>query len=145
MDLLTVVPAKKFPFATDYDSDCGQDGSNQLFRDLQNSMSSDDDQTLIVHPPPALEAQESATAQSGDADTKIATAFSSPPSPAEEIGFRQRSMSDGRGVVVVVPSPIHISDDVRTFANPLSYLGGPRLLTANLSRASKESVLSIDE
>ena len=54
----------------------------------------------------------------------------------------QRSMSDG---AMPVPSPIYVDDTVRTYANPLSYIGGPRLLTANLERASKESVLSIDE
>ncbi|KAK4045709.1 hypothetical protein OUZ56_033583 [Daphnia magna] len=34
---------------------------------------------------------------------------------------------------------------VRNYANPLSYLGGPRLLTKNLQKTSKESILSIDE
>ncbi|XP_046452961.1 uncharacterized protein LOC124200702 isoform X3 [Daphnia pulex] len=37
------------------------------------------------------------------------------------------------------------AERARNYANPLSYLGGSRLLTKNLQRTSKESILSIDE
>nr|CAD7256084.1 unnamed protein product [Timema shepardi] len=40
-------------------------------------------------------------------------------------------------------SPVFLSEERRTYGNPISYLGGPRL-AANPSRASKESVLSVD-
>ncbi|KAK0162952.1 hypothetical protein PV327_006677 [Microctonus hyperodae] len=39
-------------------------------------------------------------------------------------------------------APLYLGDDMRTFANPLSYLGGPRLPPQN--RTSIESVLSLD-
>ncbi|GFG40608.1 hypothetical protein Cfor_06645 [Coptotermes formosanus] len=41
-------------------------------------------------------------------------------------------------------SPVFLSEGHRTFWNPISYLGGPRLLSPNMTRASKESVLSVD-
>ncbi|XP_059351285.1 axotactin-like isoform X3 [Daphnia carinata] len=41
--------------------------------------------------------------------------------------------------------PRYGAESVRNYANPLSYLGGPRLLTKNLQKTSKESILSIDE
>lgn len=41
-------------------------------------------------------------------------------------------------------SPVFLSEERRTFGNPISYLGGPRLQTPNMTRASKESVLSVD-
>ncbi|XP_008214115.1 uncharacterized protein LOC100115644 isoform X3 [Nasonia vitripennis] len=40
-------------------------------------------------------------------------------------------------------TPIFLSPDQRTFANPISYLGGPRL-PASRSRSSIESILSLD-
>ncbi|KAK0082695.1 hypothetical protein PV325_009995 [Microctonus aethiopoides] len=39
-------------------------------------------------------------------------------------------------------TPLYLGDDMRTFANPLSYLGGPRLPPRN--RTSIESVMSLD-
>lgn len=43
------------------------------------------------------------------------------------------------------PAPVYLADNVRTFANPISYLGGPRLLSNSTApRTSKESVLSLD-
>lgn len=53
----------------------------------------------------------------------------------------QRPMSVGPGICV--PTSIYLDDNTRTFSNPLSYLGGPHLPVAQ--RASKESVLSIDD
>jgi len=53
----------------------------------------------------------------------------------------QRPMSVGPGICV--PTSIYLDDSTRTFSNPLSYLGGPYLPVTQ--RASKESVLSIDE
>jgi hypothetical protein len=41
-------------------------------------------------------------------------------------------------------SPVFLSEEHRTFGNPISYLGGPRLQSPNTTRASKESVLSVD-
>lgn len=41
-------------------------------------------------------------------------------------------------------SPVFLSEGKRTFWNPISYLGGPRLQSPKMTRASKESVLSID-
>ncbi|XP_065333627.1 axotactin isoform X4 [Cloeon dipterum] len=42
----------------------------------------------------------------------------------------------------VTAAPIFLSENQRTFGNPVSYLGGP--LVKNMKRASKESVLSLD-
>lgn len=45
----------------------------------------------------------------------------------------------------MAPMPVYLADNVRTFANPISYLGGPRLLSnSSAPRTSKESVLSLD-
>lgn len=45
----------------------------------------------------------------------------------------------------LAPMPVYLADNVRTFANPISYLGGPRLLSNSTApRTSKESVLSLD-
>ncbi|XP_047111390.1 neurexin-4 isoform X1 [Schistocerca piceifrons] len=41
-------------------------------------------------------------------------------------------------------SPIFLNEERRTFENPISYLGGPRLHSSVASRDSKESVLSLD-
>ncbi len=54
-----------------------------------------------------------------------------------------RRKSDGG--VPGLAAPVHLGDTVRTFANPLSYLGGPRLADSDRQRASKESILSIDD
>lgn len=39
-------------------------------------------------------------------------------------------------------TPIFLGEDMRTFENPLSYLGGPKLQSR--SRTSIESILSLD-
>ncbi|KAI4504069.1 hypothetical protein M0802_000540 [Mischocyttarus mexicanus] len=55
---------------------------------------------------------------------------------------RSPTSTDTRKPLVLSMSPIYLSEDCRTFGNPLSYLGGPRLQPRN--RNSIESVLSLD-
>ncbi|KAK2576796.1 hypothetical protein KPH14_005433 [Odynerus spinipes] len=55
---------------------------------------------------------------------------------------RSPTSTDTAKPFIVSMSPIYLSDDRRTFGNPLSYLGGPRLQPRN--RNSIESVLSLD-
>ncbi|XP_034947629.1 uncharacterized protein axo isoform X3 [Chelonus insularis] len=50
---------------------------------------------------------------------------------------------DGQKFKMLNTTPIFLGEDMRTFANPLSYLGGPRLLNSKC-RTSNESVLSLD-
>ncbi|XP_043500081.1 neurexin-2 isoform X6 [Polistes fuscatus] len=55
---------------------------------------------------------------------------------------RSPTSTDTRKPLVLSMNPIYLSEDCRTFGNPLSYLGGPRLQPRN--RNSIESVLSLD-
>lgn len=41
-------------------------------------------------------------------------------------------------------SPVFLNEEQRTFGNPISYLGGPRIDPHCVPRASMESVLSVD-
>ncbi|KAF7401433.1 hypothetical protein HZH68_007253 [Vespula germanica] len=62
------------------------------------------------------------------------------PKPTKQI--LRANFRDTRKPLVLNMSPIYLSDDCRTYGNPLSYLGGPRLQPRN--RNSIESVLSLD-
>ncbi|XP_069674286.1 axotactin isoform X2 [Periplaneta americana] len=75
-----------------------------------------------------------------------------PTIPEDDSTERDSVTSDHEPIIVtpraLVPgatlSPVFLSEDQRTFGNPISYLGGPRLQSSNTTRASKESVLSVD-
>ncbi|XP_043284971.1 uncharacterized protein axo isoform X2 [Venturia canescens] len=59
-----------------------------------------------------------------------------------ETSVESRDSSERAKIKILNISPIFLADDKRTYDNPLSYLGGPRLQPKN--RTSIESVLSLD-
>ena len=61
----------------------------------------------------------------------------------EIVNQLRRCTSVDAGICMPATNQSYLVHTVRTFSNPLSYLGGPHLPVGQ--RASKESILSIDE